>query len=361
MIWYNTLSVALIEFGLTAAPYDPALFIKKLSSGDIFLVDTHSDDILSVGPDKPREELRKFITGRFNTNPVKVQEDVQHGILLGMVITRDRKLKTIRISQPNLVRTIVGEMDPMDVTENPYLVNFLHHDPDFPPVSAEEHEWFRSKLMKMNFLTRSRIELKFVVAFLATKMAGPNEHNVACLKQVLKYINGTQDFDLLLRPTSLDLMVSIDSSFAIHKKDATSQSGLAISLGPSNVVAGWSHKMKQVNADSTSAELGSLAFHTREVLWWINLLNEIGITQRTVPIQQDNSSTIILSQRGPGTGKSRYLNVNYFFSKEHIDAGVIELVKTESCEMIADGFTKALYGSSWKEFTNLVLNRTTLS
>jgi hypothetical protein len=355
---YRTLSAALVEFGLEPSPYDPALFFKKLSKNEIFIVNTHSDDLLSVGPDNWRERFRKFLDGKFNTNPIKIQENIQTGTLLGMVITRDRASKIITITQPNLVASILAGVEENDYSDHPYLQNFLEYDPDCPMATKDEHAWFRSILMKINFLTRSRIELKFAVAYLATKMASPSSHDIKCLQHILRYLNKTRDLGLLLRPTSLDLMASIDSSFAVHKKDATSQAGLAVSLGTNNVAAGWSHKMNQVNADSTSAELGALAYHVREVLWWINSLNELGFTQDSIPIQQDNSSTILLSRRGPGTGKSRYLNVNYFFAKQYVDDGTIDLIKVESSQMIADGFTKPLYGSSFVQFRDCVLNRT---
>ena len=90
------------------------------------------------------------------------------------------------------------------------------------------------------------------------------------------------------------------------------------------------------------------------------MFESLGITaelqDKPVPIQQDNTSTIILSKRGPGFGKSRYLNVAYFYVKQFIDRGDVELIKTDSNEMIADGFTKALPKEQFREFTRKVLN-----
>jgi len=96
--------------------------------------------------------------------------------------------------------------------------------------------------------------------------------------------------------------------------------GMVINLGTSNAPVQTSSKvMGQVQPDTTAAELGALSIASKEIIWWSNMLQSIGLiveVDKPIPVQQDNTSTIIISQRGPGFGKSRYLNVAYFYVKQ---------------------------------------------
>jgi len=136
--------------------------------------------------------------------------------------------------------------------------------------------------------------------------------------------------------------------------------GMVINLGTSNAPVQTSSKvMGQVQPDTTAAELGALSIASKEIIWWSNMLQSIGLiveVDKPIPVQQDNTSTIIISQRGPGFGKSRYLNVAYFYVKQFLDNGTIELIKTESKDMIADGLTKVLPTKEFKRFTEIMLN-----
>jgi len=80
-----------------------------------------------------------------------------------------------------------------------------------------------------------------------------------------------------------------------------------------------------------------------EVLWMVELLNELGFNQESVPIEQDNQSTMRLIQKGPSsTGRTKWINIKHFWVSEFLDEGKIRLNYMPSLDMLADGFSKPL-------------------
>jgi hypothetical protein len=275
---------------------------------------------------------------------IKIQGAISVANCLGMVITRDFSAKTIRIAQPALVKKILEATGHLEESharvQHPYSSNFLDRNEGAAALSLKEVRFFQSVLMMVGYLTKwSRFDLKFSVAFLATKMHSPTRIDFRSLLRVVAFIRCTQDFYLLIRPTSMQLSASIDSSFALHLTDRKSHAGIIIFVGGSPVAA-ISQKMSQVNADTTMAEMGALSLGTKELLWFLYMMRELGFEQGSIPIDQDNSSSILLASRGPGTGKSRYFEVAYFFTKEYLESGVMHLVKVQSQDLIADYLTK---------------------
>ena len=51
----------------------------------------------------------------------------------------------------------------------------------------------------------------------------------------------------------------------------------------------------------------------------------------------------------------KHVNVRYFFIKDKVDAGDIEIVYCPTGDMLADYFTKPLQGNQFKAFRELIL------
>ena len=83
-------------------------------------------------------------------------------------------------------------------------------------------------------------------------------------------------------------------------------------------------------------------------------------------VYQDNQSAIKMEQNGRDstTGKSRHINIRYFFVKDRIAKGGNKVEYCPTGLMLADYFTKALYGKQlvelreyimgWRDITDLM-------
>ena len=87
------------------------------------------------------------------------------------------------------------------------------------------------------------------------------------------------------------------------------------------------------------------------------MLDELGHHQNEVPIEQDNKSAMIIIKRGPGKmGKSKSIQIKYYWITQKVEDGTISLKYIPSKQVLADGLTKPLNGSNFYEWRKVILN-----
>ena len=67
---------------------------------------------------------------------------------------------------------------------------------------------------------------------------------------------------------------------------------------------------------TTEAEFNGLEQATRESIWLKNLLNEIGVKIRTVPLLGDNTSAINLAYNPEYHQRTKHTAIRYYFVRE---------------------------------------------
>ena len=78
---------------------------------------------------------------------------------------------------------------------------------------------------------------------------------------------------------------------------------------------------------------------------------------------QDNKSAILLESNGrmSCSKRSRHLNIRYFYVKDLIDKGLLEVEYYPTEQMLADFFTKPLQGSLFWKFRAVILGHEPVS
>ena len=76
-------------------------------------------------------------------------------------------------------------------------------------------------------------------------------------------------------------------------------------------------------------------------------------------LHQDNQSTILLEEKGMASAgkRSRHINVRYFFIKDLVKKGLVEIDYCPTGEMVADYLTKPLQGTRFLRFKDRILGR----
>ena len=136
-----------------------------------------------------------------------------------------------------------------------------------------------------------------------------------------------------------------------------SHTGGILSLGKGAAYS-TSSKQKLVARSSTEAELIGMHDVLPQVIWVRNFLTEQGFDMEPAKIYQDNQSAILLEKNGRASAgkRSKHIDLRYFFAKDRIESGDIEVDFTPTTEMLADFFTKPLQGELFRKFRNLILN-----
>jgi hypothetical protein len=337
MEWYQHLVAILKEDGFTVSSCDSAMLYKFLDNGDICIIVLHVDDILIVGPESSIVDFIKLM--KFQFKKITVDEDGEVHQYLGLLL-KSNKDGSITLNQPGYVQEIIQSfnLSPEMTSELPYTQNLFTIDSKSPVSRPKD---FRSLVMKLQYLTKTRPDLKLPVAFLSTRSANPTLEDHVKLRKVACYVNGTQELGMVLNGDSMNMVCSADASFAVHG-DAKSHTGVCLRFGERSApIHVESKKQNLVTASSTEAEMVALSTGTKEVVWTRAVLAELGFKQSRTVIEQDNKSCITLSYRGPGRSvNSRAINIKYFWVHQFIESGDIALEYVPSDKLLADGLTK---------------------
>jgi hypothetical protein len=118
-----------------------------------------------------------------------------------------------------------------------------------------------------------------------------------------------------------------------------------------------STKQKIVTKSSAEAELVALSDESSQIIGCREFLLAQGYDLPPAIIYQDNKSTIAMAEKGMhSNSRTRHINIRYFFIKDRIDSGDIQLKYLETNNMLADILTKPLQGETFKRLRDLITN-----
>lgn len=172
----------------------------------------------------------------------------------------------------------------------------------------------------------------------------------------MQYLKGTINMPLILSAESMMLPKWwIDAAYAVHD-DCKGQSGAMVSFG-TGMALSFSKKQKLNVKSSTEAEVVGVDDGLPLVLWTRYFLQEQGYEMRPSLLYQDNKSAMLLEENGKAssTKRTKHINVRYFFIKDKIAKGGIELEQCPTEVMWADVNTKPRQGRGWIIFRAMLM------
>ena len=114
----------------------------------------------------------------------------------------------------------------------------------------------------------------------------------------------------------------IDAAYGVHTASGKSHSGCVITLGEAGPVFVKSAKQKIVTKSSTESELVCLSDNASQALHLRNFVIAQGYEVGPAILYQDNMSTMALMKRGgPGSERSRHINIRHFWLAERVEGG----------------------------------------
>ena len=116
-------------------------------------------------------------------------------------------------------------------------------------------------------------------------------------------------------------------------------------------------KKKMNTKSSNEAEIFGVDDVLTQVIWNQYFLKEQGHMIQDSVIYQDNQSVIILEKNGKRSisKMTRQINIRYYFITDGIMNQEASVEFCPTFDMIRDYFTKALQGSQFRRFHNIVL------
>jgi hypothetical protein len=348
------------KYGLKVNPYNPCVANMTMKSGKQLTVVWHMDDLIASCEDN--FELTKFLCflGKIYGPKVSMHTGRKHDYLkVDMEFDEDGTLGVSMIEY--LKNVIVGF--PKEIrgkASRPAADHlFLVWDPtEARPLEEERALVFHHTVAQLLFMcTRARRDIQMAVAFLTTRVKEPDEDDWGKLKRVLKYLNGMKYLKLKLIVESLSMLKwYVDGSHNIHT-DCKGHGGAMFTMGK-GATSSYSRKVKLNTRSSTQTELVVADMYMPEMLWLLHFIQGQGYKAECVGLYQDNISAQLLIKNGQMLSgkKMKHIKAKFFFIKDRVDKGEIQVIDCPAKGMWADVMTKPLQGMAFRTMRAELMN-----
>jgi hypothetical protein len=329
------------------------MFLRKDKDGSIEIICVYVDDYLVAA--KTKQQVDDIFNDLMKEIKMKRQGELHY--LLGVKIIRDRKNRTLHLSQEAAINRILDKF------------NLSNCQPKkTPEVAGQEDLWedktkspsdqsiYRSMIGSMVYLmTCTRPDIAHAIQRLSRYLHCPRKPHDEGAKRVLRYLSATKSIGICFRASSLELVAYTDASWA-PKPDRRSTSGFICTLAQGPV--SWRSRRQRITAlSSCESEYISLADGSREVTWLRNLCKEIGLPQGTTTIHCDNQSAIATADTVSTTDRSKHIDIRYHYIREQIQSKDIKVSYLPTIEMLADILTKCSTNDAIEKFRNALMTR----
>ena len=347
--FYDSLSKFLIEHGYKRSIMDPCLMYKQYDDNNRIIFSIHVDDF-AIAATKQRyiKELCDILKSKYT-----ITESNNLESFLGVRI--EQANGNLYLSQPGHIASMakavgITDFNAVPTVSTPIRPDFNDAYQDDSPLCSKDD--YRSILGKLIFILRSRPDVAQAVNRLATRTEKATERDKEALVRVVKYLVNTRHLELVYAAKDssakkgiAQLLAYSDAAYLTHK-DSCSHLGICFTYGDVDTGVFYARSAKQtiVTTSSTEAETYSAVEATKEVIYFRDLLTELGFTQlQPTPLYVDNKSLISLATKFSGSHKKvKHFMMRLHFLIEQVNKQVIQLHHQPDDELRADLLTKPL-------------------
>jgi hypothetical protein len=154
----------------------------------------------------------------------------------------------VKIIAEHYTDEVMSAQEVKSETNSPAL-NTLFKVRETELIDSGKKKEFHSAVAKLLYLAkRTTPDILTAVSFLTTRVNKPDIDDWNKLQRVLKYINGTKDLRIILRPDKKKVGINayFDASYGVHE-DGKSHSGLYIALGEGPILSAQPRKGLSLN------------------------------------------------------------------------------------------------------------------
>ena len=214
---------------------------------------------------------------------------------------------------------------------------------------------YRQIVGALQYVTLSRPDITFAVNKVCQFMHSPTQNHWSAVKRILRYLQGTVSYGLLIKQESATLLHAytdstytplnafFDADWDGCPDDRRSTGGYAICLG-SNLVSWCARKQKTVSRSSTESEYKALADAVAELIWLQALLRELRVSTPSAPILWcDNLGATYLTVNHVFHARTKHVEIDFHFVREKVARRQLTVQHISTDDQIADIFTKPLF------------------
>ena len=360
--WVQLLK-ALRDMKFDRSNADPCLYFKWTAIGLVLWI-SWVDDCVSVGKKELVLSAKKGMTDRFDCDEVGELTE-----FVGCKLDRTTD-GGLRLTQPVLLQSYVDEFDlpdgPVPVTPaEPGSVLMKARANE--AVDTKTQSVYRSGVGKLIHMMKwSRPDVLNAVRDLTRHMSVATLCHLKAMKRVMVYLTATPERGLTLKPNvqwdgSKEFEFTItgfsDSDFAKDPTARKSVSGWSVFLNGAPI--SMRSKMQDCTTLSvTEAELVAATACAQDMLFSMRLMESIGLTvKKPMVLTVDNKGAKDLANNWSVGGRTRHIDVRYYFLRELKETGLVQTVWQRGADNCADLFTKNLDGPSFRRHVKVFCSK----
>ena len=213
------------------------------------------------------------------------------------------------------------------------------------PLDGHDYSNFCTAVGKLIFMAPWRPDMQFAIQQLATQVLNPTTESKRAVKQLIRYLKGTQHTCLCLEPREmvqtglLELVGRSDSDWA--GDSATRQSVTGYHCDAQNVtVCNRSLKQTAISLSSCEAEFCAASACAGELLGLAELFKDLHY-KFSVRLEMDSDSARHFLQRAGGL---KHIEIRCFSTQQWIREKLLSVSRVDTKNNTADLFTKHLDG-----------------
>ena len=363
LLWYELYTDTLKDMGFELNPYDLCVANKDINGKQCTIVWHVDDNKISHVESDVMEDVISKIESKFGK--MKITRGNTH-VFLGMKLFFPRD-GTVHVDTIAHIKEAIEDFgEPMDRSAaTPALRDLFDVPGPAEELTAVQQQKFKSIVPKLIWITkRGRPDIELATAFLCTRVSKCNSLDWKKLRRLLHFLYCTINDVRILSIENMDTIFTsftfVDVAYAVHH-DMRSHTGGGLSLGR-GLIHAKSAKQKLNTKSSTESEVVGASDYLPYLIWMQNFMAAQGFKFKRNIFYQDNQSAMRLERNGRQScgQKSRHIDVRYFFIKDRIKSGDIDLQYCPTEVMLADFFTKPLQGKQFKLLRSAVMGWITL-
>jgi len=357
------------ELGIVSSKYEAGIY--KTGSGATIIV--WVDDMLLIGSKAKVTWMKSAISKRF-----KIKDLRNVKFFLSMHVERDRHKRRIYLTQGAYIMNVLTRFKMEDSKGCP-----THMDPKsklrnrLAEEEVTEKHQYQEAVGCLTYTTiTTRPDIAYASALVGRFSADPSTADWAAVKRILHYLRVTQE--LRLRPgrgengaiggvrrhsNTAPLIVYADADFAGEVDPMWSTGGFVV-LDQYETIIDWRSQRQMTVARSTAeAELNATALEVEEAILLQKLQEKLYRSgnrseeeegRLIVSAFNDNQACIASLMNGQFKPSTRHVGVKYFWLRELVRDGDVDISYVRTDVMIADGLTKGLERAKHQNFLNML-------
>jgi transposase InsO family protein len=333
--WRERLERELVSLGFTVADSDPSLFILRTRTSVLHLL-VHVDDMLLASPDAALiNRIKQHFARLFG-----IRDLGEASVFCGFTIERDRHARTVKLSQPRLCAELVDKhgmtkAKPASVPMSPDT-NLVREG-----VPMRDPKRYMELVGSLLYLaTCTRPDIAQAVGVLARFMSAPTDEHWHAARHVVRYLSGTVEHGIVYGSSS-SFEGYTDASFG-NDPDTRRSTTATLFLLNGGALNWHSTLQRTVALSTTEAEYMAASAAVREALFLRNILRDLGVQVSPIPIMADNQGCIALMSAEAIKQRSKHIDIQYHFAREHVRDGTVVFKYVSTHYMHADSLTKVV-------------------